>query len=116
MFDHTTSRHCADPACGGVLTDSIINFGEPLPQAELKNALHQGEVADLCIVLGSSLRVSPANQVPLSVHKRGHKVVICKYVSSVIYRRVHTYIKINCRCSVTPDIMHVFHTFISVNK
>lgn len=78
VFDHTTSRLCADTVCGGTLTDSIINFGEPLPHDELTTALHQGDEADLCIVLGSSLRVSPANQVPLSVHKRGQKVVICK--------------------------------------
>lgn len=78
MFDHTTSRHCADALCDGELKDSIINFGESLPHEELTNALHQGDVADLCIVLGSSLRVSPANQVPLSVQKREGKVVICK--------------------------------------
>ena len=58
--------------------DSIINFGEALPEQELTNALKQGELADLCIVLGSSLRVQPASRVPLNVHKRGGKVVICK--------------------------------------
>lgn len=77
-FDHTTSRHCADPTCGQALRDSIINFGEPLPEEEIKNAFHHGDVADFCIALGSSLRVSPANQVPLSVYGRGGKVVICK--------------------------------------
>jgi NAD-dependent SIR2 family protein deacetylase len=78
VFDHTTSRHCADEACRGALKDSIINFGESLPPDELNNAFREGEEADLCIVLGSSLRVSPANQIPLGVHNRGKKVVICK--------------------------------------
>ena len=78
MFDHTTSRRCADPKCGGMLLDSIINFGEPLPNEELHKAMYHSELADLCIVLGSSLRVQPANQVPLNVRKNGGKVVICK--------------------------------------
>ena len=78
MFDHATSRKCADPECGGVLQDSIINFGEALPEQELENAFKEGDTADLCIVLGSSLRVQPANHVPRKVHKSGGKVVICK--------------------------------------
>lgn len=78
IFDHSTSRHCEDIICGGGLTDSIINFGEPLPHEELTTALHHGNVSDLCIVLGSSLRVQPANLVPLNVSKSGGKVVICK--------------------------------------
>lgn len=79
-FDHTTSRHCADTSCNGTLHDSIINFGEPLPEAEIKSAFKAGDEADVCIVLGSSLRVSPANLVPMKVYRRGQKVVICKYV------------------------------------
>ena len=78
VFDHTTSRRCADPKCGGVLHDSIINFGEPLPNEPLQYSMLHAEMADLCIVLGSSLRVQPANQVPLRLHRRGDKVVICK--------------------------------------
>lgn len=78
-FDHTTSRHCVVPGCGGKLLDSIINFGEPLPNAEINMAmLHASVMADMCLVLGSSLRVSPANQVPLVVKQKGGKVVICK--------------------------------------
>lgn len=58
--------------------DSIINFGEPLPPQEIDNGFKQGDTADLCIVLGSSLRVQPACHIPMKVHKRGGKVVICK--------------------------------------
>lgn len=34
--------------------------------------------ADMCIVLGSSLRVRPACQIPEVVQAGGGKVVICK--------------------------------------
>lgn len=58
--------------------DSIINFGEALPEEELTKAFDQAEKADLCLALGSSLRVQPANHIPLKVQKRGGRVVICK--------------------------------------
>ena len=38
VFDHTTSRVCDDPNCRGTLQDSIINFGENLPEDELTKA------------------------------------------------------------------------------
>ena len=78
MFDHRTSRNCEDPDCRGYLEDSIINFGENLPERELTNAFDHAGKADLCIVLGSSLRVRPACQVPEVVLGKGGRVVICK--------------------------------------
>lgn len=38
VFDHVTSRKCDDPNCRGSLYDSIINFGENLPEEELRKA------------------------------------------------------------------------------
>ena len=46
------------------MLDSIINFGENLPIVALQRAFEEGRKADLCLVLGSSLTVSPANEVP----------------------------------------------------
>lgn len=57
--------------------DSIVNFGENLPDHELQKAFMHAKQADLCIVLGSSLRVTPAADIPEEVAKRG-KLVICK--------------------------------------
>lgn len=78
VFDHRTSRDCDIPDCSGYLEDSIINFGENLPERELTNAFDHAGKADVCIVLGSSLRVSPACLVPEIVQRSGGKVIICK--------------------------------------
>jgi len=78
VFDHRTSRDCADPKCKGFLNDSIINFGENLPKREITAAFKHAGEADMCIVLGSSLRVRPACQVPEVIRDHGGKVVICK--------------------------------------
>jgi hypothetical protein len=74
--DHYTGRKCA--ICGGDLHDSIINFGEDLPAAPMEKAKYHSKKADLCIVLGSSLTVTPANGIPESVGERkGAELVIC---------------------------------------
>lgn len=72
-FCHCTERKCD---CGAVLKDSIIHFGEDLPANDLKTAFSKSAEADLCIVLGSSLTVSPANKMPSETKKKGGKVVI----------------------------------------
>jgi len=59
-----TGRLCTAPKCDGKLVDSIINFGETLPAEELRNAVEQSQRADLCVVLGSSMSVAPACDIP----------------------------------------------------
>lgn len=55
---HVTGRACEH--CGGRLKDYLVPFGEDLPERETGRAWHESEVADLCLVLGSSLTVTPA--------------------------------------------------------
>lgn len=76
VHDHLTGRSCDNPKCRGPLVDSIINFNEDLPENELENGFRQAQLADLCIVLGSSLRVYPAADIPGDIIKKGGKVVI----------------------------------------
>ncbi|GBG88044.1 hypothetical protein CBR_g46413 [Chara braunii] len=74
VHDHKTSRRC--DRCGSVLEDSIINFNEALPARTLQKAMQQSDMADLGLALGSSLRVSPAADLPLRILRRGKPVVI----------------------------------------
>lgn len=62
--------------CGGKLRPSVVLFGEGLPEETFMNAIMESERADLFIVLGSSLTVTPANQFPLIAKERGAKLVI----------------------------------------
>jgi NAD-dependent deacetylase len=62
--------------CGGVLRPSIVLFGESLPEDAFQFAFEESQKADLFIVLGSSLTVSPANQSPLIAKENGAKLVI----------------------------------------
>jgi len=59
-----------------MLHDSIINFGENLPFEELENGFLNCNKSDLCLALGSSLRVTPAADMPKNTAKKGGKLVI----------------------------------------
>ncbi|KAK2592102.1 hypothetical protein QQS21_010208 [Conoideocrella luteorostrata] len=76
IHDHRTGRKCA--VCSGALFDTIINFGEPLPEKALYLAQEHARKADLCLVLGSSCTVTPANEIPEMVgRKTSARLVIC---------------------------------------
>ena len=55
---------------------SVVLFGEMLPEEAFIQAIFESEKADLFIVLGSSLTVTPANQFPLMAKEQGAKLVI----------------------------------------
>ena len=63
-----------DCSCGGQLRPGVVLFGEYLPEEAWQQALAAIEKADLVIVIGTSLQVSPVNQLPALT--RGKKVYI----------------------------------------
>lgn len=76
MHDHRTGRKCA--ICGGILLDSIINFGEDLPEKDFQLAHKNAQKSDVFLVLGSSLTVTPANEIPeIPGRKRNPLLAIC---------------------------------------
>ncbi|MNK53516.1 NAD-dependent protein deacetylase [compost metagenome] len=66
--------HCA--RCGGKMRPGVVLFGEALPEDALRKAQDASERADLFLVLGSSLQVSPANYFPQVAKAQGAKLVI----------------------------------------
>jgi len=71
---HETGRLCDN--CGEMLHDSITNYGEYLPEDEYQAACENAEQADLCLILGSSLKVEAAADMPRETLARGGKLVI----------------------------------------
>ncbi len=62
--------------CGGALASSTIGFGQPLPERELMLAYEHSRKSDLFVVVGSSLVVTPAADMPKEALRHGAKLVI----------------------------------------
>ena len=64
------------PHCGGRIISSIVNFGDPLPEDELEESLIRSQNSDVFFVIGSSLVVTPAANMPGIAKKNGAKLII----------------------------------------
>lgn len=71
---HETQRKC--PSCKMPLHDTIINFGDDLRESQLLTAREQSKAADLILVLGSTLMVTPAANL-CKTRRRDQRLVIC---------------------------------------
>jgi NAD-dependent deacetylase len=66
----------ACPRCGRPLKPALTFYGESLPLEARRTACGEAQSADLLLVLGTSLQVNPASELPRLTLVRGGKLVI----------------------------------------
>ena len=64
------------PVCSGLLHPDVVLFGESLPDEAWKISQECSRKANLFVVVGSSLVVSPANYLPQMAVEAGAKLLI----------------------------------------
>ena len=64
------------PWCTGLVKSATISFGQPLPRGVLAAAKAESLACDLFLVLGSSLVVTPAAELPRMAKSNGARLVI----------------------------------------
>jgi NAD-dependent deacetylase len=64
------------PRCGRVLKPAITFYGESLPLEAQREAEGEAQDADLMLILGTSLTVTPAAAIPRTTLRRGGSLVI----------------------------------------
>ncbi|NHJ84711.1 MAG: hypothetical protein FK734_04570 [Asgard group archaeon] len=64
------------PYCSGRLISSVVNFGDPLPEDDYQKAFHHSEEADVFLILGSSLVVTPAADLPRIALAHKAKIIL----------------------------------------
>merc|ERR1712042_427462 len=68
--------------CRGKLYDTILDWEDSLPEADLEEGLNQCRTADLCICLGTSLQIVPCGNMPLATKRNGGKIAIVNLQST----------------------------------
>lgn len=66
------------PRCarGHAMKSGVVLFGEPMPRDAIEAAHDEAERADVMLVVGSSLLVSPVSELPGLVLRRGGRLAI----------------------------------------
>ncbi|GAC1639673.1 MAG: NAD-dependent protein deacylase Cob2 [Candidatus Dormibacteraceae bacterium] len=63
--------------CGGAfLKPTVVLFGEPMPPAAVQEAFALAREADVMVVVGSSLVVYPAADIPVAAVKSGASLIV----------------------------------------
>ena len=100
--DHLTGRKCENPKCQGTLKDSIINFGENLDDKVINKGFKNGEKADLCLAMGSSLTVTPAANIPEEMTEHGRLVIVNLQATPLDYCAA---LRINAFCDTVMQMV-----------
>ena len=66
--------HC--PHCGGMLKTTTVLFGEMLPAQQVQKARFFSALADGVLVIGSTLSVYPAADIPVAAARAGIPMVV----------------------------------------
>jgi NAD-dependent deacetylase len=64
-------------SCGGIfLKPTVVLFGEPMPVPAMQEALALARAADVMLVVGTSLVVRPAADIPLTAVRSGARLIV----------------------------------------
>lgn len=75
------------PECNGRIVSTIVNFGDPIPETVLEDSMYHSSNSDVFIVVGSSLLVTPAANMPKYALKNGAKLIIINRQETPFDRR-----------------------------
>jgi len=64
------------PQCGGLLKPDVVFLGEQLPYAALSAAQQEALECEVLLIIGTSLEVMPAADLPLLARRRGARTIL----------------------------------------
>ena len=96
LKNHYTGRDCIQKGCKGKFRDTIIAFGEYCNENIFNLAIESHLKADLCLAMGSSMRLGHVTPMPVGVAQRGGNLVIVNLQKTPIDK--HATLVIHGKC------------------
>ncbi len=93
FLETNTLPRCPD--CGNALKPNVILFGEQLPALAMKEARREARRCDAMLVVGSSLEVFPAAELPIIALQAGASVILVNLDRTPIDDMTHVAIHAN---------------------
>jgi len=93
--------------CHGILKPDAVFFGEPLPIEVFEEAAYRSRNCDLFIVIGSTLIIYPAAEMPGYAIKMGAKLVIINLSSTPMDKRATVLIRAKAGETMTRIVEQV---------
>jgi NAD-dependent deacetylase len=90
--------------CGGILKPNLILYGEQLPMDVFSQASQLVDSCDVMLVIGSSLTISPACDLPLQARRSGASIIIVNFEPTSVDYLADTVIHANV-VDVIPRIV-----------
>lgn len=91
--------------CGGVVKPNVILFGEQLPIRELQAAQDATRKCDLMLIVGSSLEVAPASDIPILASRTGARLIVVNLEPTPADRVADVVIHARA-ADILPEIAH----------
>ncbi len=64
------------PHCQGRVISSVVNFNDPMPEKEMREAENHSRLCDVMLAVGSTLSVVPAANFPIIAKSKGASLII----------------------------------------
>jgi NAD-dependent deacetylase len=98
------------PYCNGIVKPNVILFGEQLPIRELQGAQDAARKCDLMVIIGSSLEVAPASDLPLYAKRHGAKLIIINLEPTPVDRIAEVVIHARAAYALPEIVRHLENT------
>lgn len=96
------------PQCDGLLKPDFVLFGEPLPYDAVSAAQQETLACDLMLVIGTSLEVMPAADLPLLAKRRGARLILVNLTPTPLDDRMDVVI----RADVVKTLQELRHALL----
>jgi len=100
---------------GHQLRPHIVWFGESLDEKKINTAIEKVKECDVCVIVGTSLLVSPANMIPFYLRKSAKLIVIDPKDVKIDFIESDDYYHL--KTTATDGMVQVFESLIkNINK